>query len=118
MNAPERAVSANASLCVPGVNVPVAAPSCALDLTSAPSCCRVRPPAAGNWPACGCTAAASSSTAGGSAAAVFVGDVAGVGAAECLDDEPQPPSAIRATSVSVPASNVLDRMFLLMCSRL
>src|ERR1700722_15652251 len=65
MNAPELAVSPNASRRVPGVNVPVAAPSCALDFASVASCLRLCAWAGGNWLVRGCSAAGSSATAGG-----------------------------------------------------
>src|SRR5947199_10720357 len=65
MNAPELVVSANANRRVPGVNVPVAAPSCALPLAREASCLSVLAPAEGNCPRCGCSAAGSSETAGG-----------------------------------------------------
>src|ERR1700729_12057 len=68
MNAPDRLVRPKASRRVPGVKVPVAAPSWAVDLTSVASWRSVRPCADGNCPVEGCSAAGSSATAGGSAA--------------------------------------------------
>src|SRR5450755_1583790 len=100
MNAPELAVSPKANRRVPGVNVPVAAPSCALDFTSPPSCWSVRPCAEGNSASCGRSAAGSSATAGGSTGAdadvvVLAGDVGvdavvvdALGEATGFDEEP------------------------------
>src|SRR5450755_4771280 len=97
MNAPELAVSPKANRRVPGVNVPVAAPSCALDFTSPPSCSSVRPCAEGNSANCGRSAAGSSATAGGSTGAdadvvVLAGDVGvdadALGEATGFDEEP------------------------------
>src|SRR5437763_1355527 len=65
MNWPELALSPNASLRVPGVNVPVAAPSWAVVLMSFPSWRRERPCAGGNWSARGCWAGPSWAIAGG-----------------------------------------------------
>src|ERR1039458_2389571 len=97
MNAPELVVSPNASRRVPGVKVPVAAPSCALDFASAASCLSVRPWAGGNCAAPGFSAAASSSSAGCAAAVDEVADAAvRVEVAELeleLEEEPQPAAA-------------------------
>src|SRR5437899_219555 len=65
MNAPELVFSANAKRPLPGVNVPVAAPSWALELTVLASCWRVFALGDGNWLGLGCCAAESSATAGG-----------------------------------------------------
>src|SRR5947207_11562109 len=65
MNWPELALSPYASLRVPGVNVPVAAPSWAVVLMSFPSWRRERPCAGGNWSARGCWAGPSWAIAGG-----------------------------------------------------
>ena len=95
MNAPERTVRPNANRWVPGVELCVAAPSCAWDLTSFAISVRVFPRAEGNPPADGCSAAASSSTAGGSElegvlrVAVAADEVAE--AAAWLLDELEPP---------------------------
>ena len=91
MKAPELALSPKASRCVPGVNVPVAAPNWALEPTSAPRARNERPCAVGNMPTRGCSAAASSATAGGGAAAVVLEAVVlaavVLGAAAVPDDE-------------------------------
>ena len=68
MKAPDWVVRPKASRRVPGVKVPVAAPSWAVDLTVAASWRSVRPCAVGNWPVDGCSAAGSSATAAGRAA--------------------------------------------------
>jgi hypothetical protein len=104
MNAPELALSAKAKRWTPGVNVPVAEPSCALEWTSAASCWRLRPRVAGNWERRGVSAAGSSSTAGGwtpaavllALAVVVVVVAAALEVLEALgecDDEPQAASA-------------------------
>src|SRR5437764_11638310 len=64
MNRCARSVSANASRRRPGVNVPLAAPNCAVEAASLASCWSVLPEADGNWPAAGCSAADRLSTAG------------------------------------------------------
>jgi len=95
MNAPELALSANARRRCPGVKVPVAAPNIALERTRPPSCWSERPPAGGNCAACGCSAAGSSSTAGGKPVAEdeVVTDAAALELEEVLVDEaPQPAS--------------------------
>src|SRR5690348_3474685 len=103
-NAPPLVVRANAYRPVPGVKLPVAAPSWTLDFTSVASCWRLRPLAAGNCEAFGCRAAGSSSTAGGSTPVAWLVDVLGVlevvsgpvglDDEPLLLDEPQPASAI------------------------
>ena len=89
MYAPDLAVSPNANRRVPGVKVPVAAPSCALDFTSAPSCWSVRPCVEGNSLTRGCSAAGSSATAGGRTGAevvvVVLACVVGLDALELAD---------------------------------
>src|SRR5581483_613513 len=84
MNWPELEFSPKATRCRPGVKVPVAAPSWALDLTSAASARSERPWVAGNCPVAGRSAAASSSTAGGGVAVVALvdGEAALLAAAE------------------------------------
>lgn len=74
MNWPELEFSPKATRSTPGVNVPVAAPSWALDLTRAASARSERPWAAGNCPAAGRWAPARSSIAGGSAAVELLVD--------------------------------------------
>src|ERR1700687_5767917 len=72
MNAPELAFRANANRPVPGVNVPVAPPSCALEETVAASCWSVRPLTPGNWLGTGRCAGPGAETAGGGRAVVGV----------------------------------------------
>src|SRR5689334_18888648 len=131
MKAPEAEFRPKAIRRTPGVKVPVAAPSCALDLTRAPSWRREkRPSAAGNWRARGCSAAASSSIAAGGplVAAVLVVDAAAglvVDAAAEADDlelepwlveEPQPARASAITDTrGAPARTI--PMALIMPSR-
>src|SRR5437763_8991063 len=74
MNWPELEFNPKATRCTPGVNVPVAAPSWALDLTRAASARSERPWAAGNCPATGRSAPARSSIAGGRAPVVLLVD--------------------------------------------
>src|SRR5450755_635856 len=100
MNAPDVVVSPNASRRVPGVNVPVAAPSWALALASAASCLSVFPWEGGNWVGSGFSAAASSSSAGGVAAVDEVaGGAAWVEVAELEDEEEPQPVAASAPTV-------------------
>src|SRR4051794_20353139 len=104
MKAPVLVFSANANRPVPGVKVPVAAPSWALARTVEASCWSVFPRAGGNWSVRGCSAAGSSEMAGGGPlveAALVVGEsvcvVEAVEAVELLEldeeDDPQPASA-------------------------
>src|ERR1039458_5469306 len=102
MNAPAAVVSPNASRRVPGVKVPVAAPSWALALASAPSCSSVLPWGGGNRVGSGVSAAASSSSAGGvvavdelAATAVFV-EVVEPEAVELEGEEEPHPAAASA----------------------
>src|SRR5690349_4057979 len=112
MNSPEFVVTPKATRWRPGIKVPVAAPSWALDLTSAASGRSERPCAGGNCPSLGCSAAGSSSTAGGRGAALLVLEV-DVGAAllaaavDALgvelwlaDEDPQPASASASASAT------------------
>src|SRR5450631_1183032 len=112
MKAPELVLRPNATRRVPGVNTPVAAPNWAWALVSVAICCSVRPAAAGNLPAVGCSAWASPG-AGVTAAGVEAVDgveVAAVEEADALeelelDEDPHPASAsasapIRARSPS------------------
>src|SRR5206468_6071744 len=115
MNAPELVFRANARRLVPGVNVPVAAPSCALLWTSAASCLSVRPRAGGKSPAFGRSAAGSSLTAGGGPAVVRA--VLAVVVLECVFlelEDPQPVVA-RAAAAATRASSRRNAICLLMC---
>ena len=104
MNRCELSVSANASRRTPGVNVPLAAPSCPLDVASLASCCSDLPEAEGNWLATGCRAAASSSTAGAGFAAVVaevrVPVAAGLALELCLAELPQAASPSAAATIA------------------
>src|SRR5262245_18056564 len=116
MNAPDLSVSPNASRRVPGVNVPVAAPSSAVDLTVAASCRSERPFAGGNCPEEGCSAAGSSETADGSAcvdavetdeavvavvvAAAALVEVAGEATDVALEDEEPHPAIAQPASAN------------------
>jgi hypothetical protein len=84
------------------VKVPVAAPRLPLEETSAPNVDSVRPLTAGNWLRCGRSAAASSLTAGGWIAVVWVAPVVPDGleadVAECELEDPHPATtSARAT---------------------
>src|SRR5436190_21918536 len=109
MNAPELVFSANANRPTPGVKVPVAAPSWALERTVAASCWSVRPPAGGNCCGRGGAAGASSETAGGGP--VVAGPVVVVDVLVALSeadseadplwlDEPQPASPSRMATIT------------------
>lgn len=116
MKAPELALSPKASRRVPGVNVPVAAPNCALEPTNAASARRERPWAAGNMLARGCSAAGSSATAGAGPAAledaVLVlapSLVAGLEAVEegVAEEDPHPAMTRATTGVRRRAEEIL-----------
>ncbi len=99
------AVSANANRCVPGVKVPVAAPSSTLERARVPRSFRLLPAAEGNCEARGCWAGPSWLTAGGGpgADAGLVAEVeldAAVAEWVALvddDEDPQPANARMAT---------------------
>src|SRR5436305_5089074 len=93
----ELSVRAKASRPKPGVKVPFAAPSWAVDEVSAASCLSVLPETGGNWLLEGCSAAASSLTAG----AGFVLVVPAAGVVElCLDEPPHAASASAAAPIA------------------